>query len=293
LNAQGYRNREGEPFTKGSVEHALSNRFYEGKVVYHPGKHDERVRDGTHDVPDEVRTLWLQCQEWKQQRTKRREGRPRLARRAYPFSKVAVCDECDRPYGGQPVHRKYGEVIRRLYHRRPFCDLEPHSVRVEHLMAQFQEGVLPYVTLDQEWEHTVISALRQEEGASSHDHEQARLERALTNLRKQHLWGDISDDEYRQEKEDLERQRRAVASFGLSVHLPNLERAAQLLADLPALWRHPGVTDEQRERLVAEMFEQVRLRGKNLVAIEPKPQYQPLFACIVTEGIRKCRGERT
>ena len=60
--------------------------------------------------------------------------------------------------------------------------------------------------------------------------------------------------------------------------LPNLERAAQLLNDMPALWSHPGVTDEQREALVREMFEQVRLRGTDLVAIEPKPEYQPLFA---------------
>ena len=292
LNARGYRNREGEPFTKGSVEHVLSNRFYEGKAVYHPGEPDEEVRDGTHDVPEEVKTLWLQCQEWKRQRTKHREGRPRSARRAYPFSKVAVCDGCDRPYGGQPVHRRYGEVIRRLYHRRPFCELEPHSVRVENLMAQFQEGVLPYVTLDQKWKHTVMRALRQEKDAPSHDQEQARMERALTNLRKQHLWGDITDEEYRQEKQELERQLKAVMPVGASVYLPNLERAAQLLADLPALWSHSGVTDEQREALVGEMFEQVRLRGRGLVAVEPKLEYQPLFACIVAEGVRKSRGER-
>ena len=37
LNSQEYRNREGNPFTKGSVEHVLYNRFYEGKVVYHLG----------------------------------------------------------------------------------------------------------------------------------------------------------------------------------------------------------------------------------------------------------------
>ena len=292
LNALGYRNREGEPFTKGSAEHVLANRFYEGKAVYHSGKPDEDVREGTQEVPEEVRTLWLQCQEWKRQRTKHREGRPRSARRAYPFSRTAVCDECNRPYGGQPVHRRYGGVIRRLYHRRPFCELEPHSVRVEHLMSQFQESVLSYVTLDQEWEHTVMRALRQEKDAPPCDQEQARLERALTNLRKQHLWGDISDEEYRQEKQELERQRNRLTPLSVTVPIPNLERAAQLLTDLPALWSHPGVTDEQRECLVREIFEQVRLRGRNLVAVEPKPQYQPLFACIVAEGVRKSRGGR-
>jgi hypothetical protein len=39
------------------VEHVLHNRFYEGKVVYHPGESDEEVRDGVHEVPEEVREL--------------------------------------------------------------------------------------------------------------------------------------------------------------------------------------------------------------------------------------------
>ena len=38
------------------------------------------------------------------------------------------------------------------------------------------------------------------------------------------------------------------------------------------------------------MFDQVRLRGRELVSIQPKTTYQPLFAYAVTEGVRKCRG---
>lgn len=75
------------------------------------------------------------------------------------------------------------------------------------------------------------------------------------------------------------------------IHLPNLERAAALLSDLPTLWSHRGVMDEQREALIRETFEEVRLHGSDLVAIQPKPVYQPLFAYIVTERVRKYRGE--
>ncbi|MBM2825438.1 MAG: Recombinase protein [Dehalococcoidales bacterium] len=291
LNAQGYRNREGEPFTKGSIEHVLSNRFYEGKAIYHPGEPDEEVKEGAHDVPGEVKSLWLQCQALKQQRTKHYEGRPRSAQRAYPFSKVTVCDQCGNHYGGQPVHRSNGQVIRRLYHKRPFCELEPHSIRVEHLMSQFQEGVLPYVTLDQEWKEAVMRALCQGKDVPSDHQEQAKLERALTNLRKQHLWGDISDDDYKQEKQELERHFRAIAPATTPIYCPNFDRAEQLLANLTALWNHPGTTDNQRESFIKEVFHQIHLRGSRLVAIEPKPDYQPLFACIMAEGVRKCRGE--
>ena len=134
-------------------------------------------------------------------------------------------------------------------------------------------------------------ALCQGKDVPSDHQEQAKLERALTNLRKQHLWGDISDDDYKQEKQELERHFRASAPATVPIYRPNFDRAAQLLADLPALWKHPGTTDSQRELFIKEVFHQIRLRGSSLVSIEPKPDYQPMFACIIAEGVRKCRGE--
>ena len=63
------------------------------------------------------------------------------------------------------------------------------------------------------------------------------------------------------------------------------------MSDLHALWEHPGTTDKQRESLIAQVFDETRIRGRVLVAVKPKPQYQPLFAYATTKGVRKCRGE--
>ena len=294
LNGQGYRNREGALFYKGSVEHVLSNRFYIGESVYHPGKADEEVTEGTHELPPDAKELWLKCQEVKKGRVHSAGGRPRGAQRAYPFTRIAVCDGCNQPYGGQPVHRKAREVIRRLSHRRPFCSLTPHSVRVEYLMDQFQDDVVPFMRLDSEWQDTILKALEEDSssgiGGQRASH-RSRLEKALENLRKQHLWGDVSDDQYRAQREILETELRGIGPALDLANLPSLSRSAQLLQDLPALWRHPGVTDGQRERAIREMFTEVRLRGKEIIALRPRPIYQPLFAHFVTQGVRKCRGE--
>ena len=59
---------------------------------------------------------------------------------------------------------------------------------------------------------------------------------------------------------------------------PNLDRAAELLQNLLALWQHPGITPEQRRDLAREVFQEIRLRHGELVSVEPSPQYQPLFA---------------
>ena len=291
LNMRGHRTRNRRPFTPSSIENVLTNRFYEGKVVYHPDRPDEQVRDGEHEVPDEVKRLWLLCQHVKRERTRNKDGRPRSSRRAYPFSRVAVCEGCGRRYGGQPVRQKSGTVVRRLYHGRPFCGLEPHSVRVENLMAQFHEGVLPYVELDGRWRSDIIKLLTAEDEQPNDAEQIKRLDRALGNLRKQHLWSDITDEEYRDQRHRIESQLRSLAPRQPVLHLPNLERGAQLLQDLPALWVHEGVSDNQREEFVGELFTTASINGNTLVALEPKMQYGPLFAYLVANGVRKCRGE--
>ena len=65
--------------------------------------------------------------------------------------------------------------------------------------------------------------------------------------------------------------------------LPNLERAASPLEDLPTLWLHSGVTHEQRESLVREVFRRIKIDGKEFVSIEPEAACLPLFATMVAE----------
>ncbi len=63
--------------------------------------------------------------------------------------------------------------------------------------------------------------------------------------------------------------------------LPNLERAAHLLNDLPAMWVHPATNDRQRESLVQELPERATVSGTSLVGVRPRPVYQPLFGYIM------------
>ena len=78
------------------------------------------------------------------------------------------------------------------------------------------------------------------------------------------------------------RQLRVHTTTGQPIHLPNLERFANFLEDLPALWQHPGVTHEEREALVRQVFRRITIDGKEFVDIEPKPEYAPLFATMLT-----------
>ena len=286
LNANGYRTRSGRPFTGASVRDVLANRFFEGKVVYHQGLTDEVVVDGTHEVPPEIKDLWTKGQEIKSRRRNTTAGHPRGPNRHFPFSRVLTCHRCGDPYYGEAV-RKGDQVDLRLSHDRRgsdrHCNPKPRSQSVSALVKQMGQRVLPDLKLDASWKTRVIAALKNQDDPTDQDQGQRdRLGQAIENLRKQHLWGDISDENYRREREALERQLKLLAKPTQTPELPNLERAAQLLDDLPSLWQHPGVTHEQREALIQEVFRKITIDGKDFVSIEPNPSYVPIFAAVVT-----------
>ena len=285
LNAQGYRTRTGRPFTGASIRDVLGNRFYQGMVIYHEGQPDELVTDGSHEVPQEVQGLWTKCQEIKVSRRNNTAGHPRGASRSFPFSKVLTCHRCDRPYYGETVGKADQATLRLSHERRGpkrDCHSKPRSQSVTALVDQMGERVMPFLKLDVTWKTRVIAALKRQAPQTQDQNRQKRLTGAIENLRKQHLWGDLSDEKYKLEKQTLERQLKLVGAPPQPTELPNLERSARLLEDMQVLWSHKGVTDEQREALIREVFHRITIDGKELMSIEPKPAYVPLFALMAT-----------
>lgn len=288
LNSQGYRTQNGRLFTGYNLRDILSNRFYEGKVVYHQGLPDEQIKDGSHRVPEEVRQLWLRCQVIKHERTNRPVGHPRNETHDYPFSHVLKCHQCGNSYHGEAVYYKDHTKLRLIHERHSQgkqCKIMPKSRSVESLSQEFAERVLAYVKLDEGWKTRTMAVLTSDGGVTDDkaNQEQAeKLNKVLENLRKQHLWGDISDVDYRHERGELARQINDLSRDTTPVQMPNMERAAQLLNEMPVLWQHPGVTNKQRESLVHEVFNKISINGEALVAVEPKPEYAPLFADMLT-----------
>jgi DNA invertase Pin-like site-specific DNA recombinase len=285
LNAQGYRTRLGEPFTLGAVKSVVDNPFYEGQVYFHRGKADEQVVAGVHEVPYQVKALWRQCQEVRAHR--QRAARPELRRadHCYPFSKILSCHQCGSPYHGEARRESSGEYLVLAHDRRDRsreCGVKPKSRRLNTLVGQFGDLVVSQMVLDPRWKGWTIEALKREhrQPAALKD-QQPRLEQALANLRKQHLWGDIDDADYQAQKTGLERQLKLIIPTELNIQIPNLEWGAELLGQMNYLWSHPGVTDQQREELVKEVFKSLTIEGEQLRTVEPKPKYVPLFASII------------
>ena len=278
LNAKGYRTTEGKPFTVSSISTVLNNPFYSGKFYYHRGRPDQEMREGVHEVPGEVKDAWVSCQEVR--RLKARPGNPSprsRQQRVYPLTGVLVCDGCGQPFHGR-LNRSRSGSYRRMFHGWHRCGLKPLSVPAARVEEELAHRVLRYITLDDGWRESVLRALAQEGPTPDNNLEGKRIEGAIANLKKQHLWGAVADEEFKGEFQRLSRQLKALEPRPVQALTPNLDRAAKLLGDLPALWEHPGVNDEQRRELARVVFDEVRLREGRLVAVKPRHQYAPLFA---------------
>ena len=236
LNARAFRTKRGHPFTEGSIAMVLSNPFYIGKFRYHMGREDEELRQGTHSVPKEVHDLWLGCQDMRTQ--KGHEGNPSPPSRqhkVYPFTEVLVCEECGRPFHGVTLTSSRATKTPRMIHSRHFCSMTPRSVKAQAVEEEFVSGILSHIHLDDGWRDVVLKAITNEGPESDHTIDVRRIEGAMANLRKQHLWGVIADEDFKKQYRGLERQKKALITPKVSILTPNLDRAATLLRDMPVL----------------------------------------------------------
>jgi len=54
-------------------------------------------------------------------------------------------------------------------------------------MIQLRDRVLPYITLDKDWNNMVLSAFKQGTNFSLNDDDQSKIDQALKNLRKHNI----------------------------------------------------------------------------------------------------------
>ena len=289
LNSNGYRSHDGNRFTAHSIKDILHNRFYEGKVVFHRGSPETKVIDGIHEVPPEVKELWLKCQQVRQERrvgTCSIGGQPRKDDRHYIFSKVLKCGKCSQPYYGTTAHQPRYKTLRLIHERQEgghSCNASPKSYSIEPLSQQFNDRVLTHLHLPDDWKEIIIGLTKEDEVKAVDDTQVKRVTQALERTRQLYKWGDLTDDEYRKERVELEKQLKLLKPAPRTYNMPNLDRAAQLLNDITLLWNNQGVTDEQREALIKETFNSIIVDSKQITAIEPKPEYAPLFASIIVK----------
>ena len=197
-----HRSRLGRPFTKGAIEEILRNRTYTGVTVWRAGRPEEEIRAGIHEaiITDDE---WQQLEGLRESRTTRVGRRP--VARAYPLSRLMRCHECGASFAGDTGGRRGSRRLRHSASVR--CGLK-RSHAADLIEGQFGEVLSQLFSLPAEVDELVLEALRDEGGTPSPSVEPAaeRVRATLARLKQLFLWGDISEVEYRRQREVLRRQ---------------------------------------------------------------------------------------
>ena len=278
LNERGYRTagnmgpesssgrRGGNPFTKDTVRGLLLNRFYLGELPdgsggWRPGKHPAAVRSELFDAAQAER--------------ERRRATPAPIRRGvriYSLSALMRCRAC----GGrmQVTENRQGRV-------RYYCRSKAQGLACTAsgtYLDVYERQVLGYLRkfrLPEDYQARILELFRTiRPEASNEARERRELEARLERTKRLFQWGDIDEAEYRATRDEMTRRLRALTPE--CEERERLARLRQYLADLPQAW--DDATQEQRNRLLKVLLETVWVENEKVVAIRPRPEFQPLFA---------------
>jgi site-specific DNA recombinase len=281
LNAEGIRTREGHVWTRDAVKDIWRRgRVYLGYVVEKRGL-DERPGHHEPILDEETYRATLAAV-----RARTRAGNKPRPFRDYPLRGVIVCRCGCRMRGEARVQRggerryyrcpRAGQQIVQLFDAKPaVCHerLVPADAAEKTVLNAISRGVLPA---------DVIEAARDElrqRLAVPHDsltaRQRERLKQRLEQLRKQHEWADISDEDYRAKRaETLEE----LALLPDSDKLVAFDRNRRIMTSMAA--NVSAATSAQQGELVQMLVERVVASGGKVSErdITWTPPARPFFA---------------
>lgn len=274
LNEAGYRTRhtytDRNPaylWTKDAVRALLQNRFYLGEVQYrgewYPGGHPALVTPAQWAAAQAVRAA--------------RAARPPTVRgdatRVYPLAGIVRCADCGLRLRGQA--NEQGRRYYRDVSRQQGLSCAQGMIPAEDIEEQVGAW-LRRVTLPGAWRARVLAILAERERARprSTGESQEALTARLRRLRDAYVLGDYDRAEYLAERERL-RERLAQAAARANGNGAALTAAAALLDDFGSLWDRANLAE--RKRILGTVFEAVYVRGRDLVAVQPRGPFRDLL----------------
>ncbi len=146
------------------------------------------------------------------------------------------------------------------------------------LEAQLGTFLGARVSLPDDCQAAVLAlAGRPVEASTEHTQRRTAITRAMEALRKQHTWGDLTDEAYRVQRQQLQRDLDDVPrDQAAPLALPDYARSAAFLRDFGRLW--DAQSDENRKAFIDEVFEEVQIDEVGIRAVKPAEGYMPLFA---------------
>ena len=269
LNEKGYRTvgtRGNRPFANHSVRGMLTNRFYlgyltDGQGDWISGKHGSFVDQ---DIWDRAQASRRRHRNWTH------SSRPN-GRRTWSLTGLTFCWRCKGRIHTQYV--RIGEPRLGCYNRQKRWGRVQKSANLSVYEGQLL-GYMHTFHIPVDYQGRILEYQRRLEAAySDTESDRSAPESRLKRLRELYEWGDYNKSEYEQRRDEILKQLEVLTpSLQTTDHL---DRLASFLADVPSAWE--AATQEQRNKLVRALFDQVWVKDKVVVGVKPRPELEPFF----------------
>jgi len=284
LNAAGYRtagNQGNRLFSKDTVRGMLQNRFYLGELSDGNGGF-LKAKHGCF-ISDE---LWNQAQEARQRNRKAPKHHPAKATIS-SLTGITYCWYCKGRIHVGTAHNGKRRML--CYNRskgwacpQKSALLEVYEYEIEKYLDTFQ--------IPNDYQVKILETHAKLKAAyKDSEKERSRLQAQLERLRKLFTWGDLNEEQYLAEKSEIIEALRVVTPLENESNV--LERLAELLRNVAEAWKDAG--QEQRNRLARQLFDEIWVKDKQVIAVKPRPELKPFFQLSYEEWLKKFESENS
>jgi site-specific DNA recombinase len=268
LNARGYRtsgNQGNGPFSKDTLRGILQNRFYLGYVA----DGDEDWIKGKHQ-PFIDEQLFVQAQESRQRNRRSPRNHPAKAT-VSSLSGLAFCWYCKGRIHTGTTRNGKKRMMCASRSQGKGCQqksalLEVYEPQIEEYLQNFQ--------IPEDYQEKILDAHHKLKAAYDETQKlRAELQARLERNKRLFKWGDVSEQDYLAEKTRIQQELTALTPTESDSNV--LERLASFLRNVACAWKEAN--QEQRNTLGRQLFEEVWLKDKQVIAVRPRPEFEAFF----------------
>jgi site-specific DNA recombinase len=294
LNAQGYLNAHGLPFTQHNIRDMLQNPYYAGYIRY-KGKainpNDGCYRSAKAELfkglhkPLISKELFDTCQEVRAAR-RTSKGSYQPTSHTYLLNGIVICVYCGRRLRAQSGHIHY---YREMSHQSGHECTAPRTGANADVIDDQAAQLIKSLSLPEDWESAVKDVMKMSSTEPDPENERRRIREQLQRMRDNYNLGLYDDDKHtylRQVKEFKDKMAL------LKQTPPNvIQQAANTLLNLRESWEY--ATQDERRTLTQMILQEVAcdVLETKVVWVRPRVGFETLFRLVPELGTFNSDGE--
>lgn len=246
LNTMGIKKNNGKQrWTDGTIKYVLRNPVYCGFNRWNNRNDDDTILTQGDHKPIISKELFDEIQDVIGSRKQSYKGNS-----SYPFSSKLKCARCGYPLQGKKKKRKDGTYYRYYQCNNranlKLCDLPPiREYELNEVFFRSVDLIRPdHVPIEQEVDFEQI------------EKEISRIQKALENMKKLFMWGDMDEKEYRKESSELQKKESQLTHQLQSTSSNvDLEVIKDMLKNAKESWDY--LTFEQQKAFIHDIITQM------------------------------------